>query len=67
MTYSDAGVSYYKKDIVKYIDAGKNCSLEEEIYPHLIQTDQLMAYIVDQPFYDMGNLQGLKELERILQ
>jgi NDP-sugar pyrophosphorylase family protein len=65
-THVDAGAVIFRKKIVDLIKEGQICSLEEEIFPELIQMKELMAFPTSQRFYDMGNLAGLKLLEEIL-
>lgn len=67
LKFIDAGAAVYKKDILKMIPGGKPISLEEEIFPELIKAGELLAYPVNQPFYDMGTPKSLKILKRILQ
>lgn len=63
MTHVDAGVAILKKTVLKRICADQFSSLEEDIYPELIQMDALNGFPVDQPFYDMGTPRGLKQLQ----
>ncbi len=66
LTHVDAGVYAFYKEILKYIPADQRCSLEEEIFPKMIGEKELAAYISLQRFYDIGTIQGLKEMEDLL-
>ena len=66
MTYVDAGAVFLKKEVLSFIKPNTVCSLEEEIFPQLIEAKQLRALPIKEDFYDMGSFEGLKELEEIL-
>lgn len=64
--YVEAGVSMLRKEILNLIPAGKAVSLEEEIFPVLIKTQQLNGYPTSQRYYDIGTPEGLAEIEGVL-
>lgn len=66
LRYVEAGVSLFKKDILILIKERQSVSLEEEIYPLLIGKQELIAYITNQRFYDIGTPERLKEIEEVL-
>jgi len=66
MQYVDAGGQVFKKNILDYISPGKVVSLEQEIFPTLIQNHQFKAYITHERYYDMGTPERLSLLERVL-
>jgi NDP-sugar pyrophosphorylase family protein len=66
MNYLDAGIVVFNKDAINFIKNNKGISLEEEVFPELIKINELIAYPVNQRFYDMGSLQGLRLLEENL-
>jgi NDP-sugar pyrophosphorylase family protein len=53
--------------VLAQIAAGQKCSLEEEIYPRLIERGEMRAFVTDEAFYDMGSPAGLAALEMKLQ
>ena len=63
LTHIDAGVIVMKKEILANISVGQKCSLEEEIYPRLIASGEMRAFVTGEPFYDMGSPAGLAALE----
>jgi len=63
LTHIDAGVLLLRKEALKKIPAGRACSLEEEIFPRLIEEGTMKAWITTEPFYDMGSAEGLQALE----
>jgi NDP-sugar pyrophosphorylase family protein len=66
LSHIDAGVIVLKKEILAALPAGQKCSLEEEIYPHLIAQGGMRAWVTGEPFYDMGSPAGLAALEENL-
>ncbi len=52
--YVEAGVVALRKEVLDLIKEGDSVSLEEGIYPSLIQQEELTAYITQQRFYDIG-------------
>ncbi|MBW8000510.1 MAG: NTP transferase domain-containing protein [Planctomycetes bacterium] len=66
MTHIDAGVIVLNKKVLGYISDKSICSLESEIFPQLIQNHQLHAFKTEHKFYDMGSMEGLKNIEEIL-
>ena len=63
LTHVDAGVLFLRKEILGKIPLGRACSLEEEIFPRLIEEGRMKAWITSEPFYDMGSPEGLRALE----
>lgn len=66
LTHVDAGVAVFSRRVLDLIPAGRFCSLEEEIYPRLIDRGELWAYASGEPFYDMGTFAGIERLEGVL-
>lgn len=62
----DSGVQVYKKDIFELFPQKKKISLEEEIFPILIQKEEMTAYLTNQKFYDIGTHERLKNFNQIL-
>ena len=66
MSYVEAGVMVFKKEITELIPTGRLCSLEEEIFPKLISQKQMHCFLTKQRFYDIGTAAGLKIIKDIL-
>jgi len=66
MTHVDAGAIVLKKDILTFIPEDSVCSLEEEIFCKLIKKKELVAFITNQRFYDMGSFGGLEVIKGVL-
>lgn len=62
----DGGVSLYCKSVLDYIPEKRKVSLEEEVYPLLIQKRLLRAYFTTVCYYDMGTFERLKEANKKL-
>ena len=65
MNGQDAGVSVFRKNVLRFIPEGR-ASMEDAVYAPLIRNHELMAYLTEERFYDMGSAEGLKELEAFL-
>ena len=66
MSYIEAGAQIFKRNIFEKYPVKKVMSLEKEIYPALIESGRLAAYITDERFYDMGTPEKLKIFESYL-
>ena len=66
MHYTDAGVQLFRREILKLIPPGCLVSLENDIFPCLIDKGELGAYITSERFYDIGTLAELKTFEETL-
>ena len=66
MTHIDAGAIAYDKKVLQLIPEQQVYSLETQIYPRLIETGQIEAFVTDKRFYDMGSIKGLKDIEQAL-
>lgn len=64
LDYVDAGVLAFRRSIVNMIPGGRPISLEQEIFPQLIQAHKLIGYPTTQRFYDIGTPDRLKTIER---
>lgn len=62
-----AGAGVYKKEmVVKLIPKDKKVSLEKDVFPKLINQNQLGTYIAKEKFYDIGTAERLKIIKKIL-
>ena len=66
MEYVDAGVSVFKRSLLKFIPNGKKVSLEEDIFPKLIKRRELCAFKSRNRFYDIGTMQRLKAFRQVI-
>jgi mannose-1-phosphate guanylyltransferase len=62
MTHVDAGAIVLDRRALQDIPPGRTCSLEEEVFPRLIEQRHMRAWITREPFFDMGSAEGLKTL-----
>lgn len=62
----DAGVSLFRKGIADYFPGDDVFSLEEEVYPRLIDAGKLGAWEINRKPYDIGTPEGLNEFEKFL-
>jgi len=60
MTYIDYGANIFRKEALRMIPENQFYSLED-LFPRLIEMDELLAFEVKERFYEIGSPQGLKE------
>jgi len=65
MAYINYGVSVLRKEALRLIPTGKPFS-QEEFYQILIGRGELLAFEVEQRFYEVGSPQGLEEFEMLI-
>jgi NDP-sugar pyrophosphorylase family protein len=66
-THMDAGVLAISKAIFQYFPKdSKAFSLEDVIFPFLIQKEQIFGYEVHQRFYDIGTFGRLELFKRFV-
>lgn len=66
LTHIDAGAIILRREVLDDIPRGRVCSLEEEVFPRLIEQGRMRAWVTCEPFYDMGTPAGLEALARRL-
>lgn len=66
LTHVDAGVAVLSRGILALIPPRRVCSLEEEIYPRLIERGELWAFPTRERFYDIGSLAGLEAFAEVV-
>lgn len=59
----EAGLSLFSRDVLDYAP-GRIFSLEEAIFPKLINTGRLFGLLTSQRFYDIGTVEGLELARR---
>ena len=64
--YIDAGISVFKREVIELIPKEREVSMEEEIFPCLIKNRELLGYITQQRFYDIGTSERIKIFEGFL-
>jgi NDP-sugar pyrophosphorylase family protein len=66
----EAGANVFKKDLLRHIpeDVPENqkISLEVDIYPKLIKNHQLISYMTDIRFYDIGTFERLEIFTEVI-
>ena len=65
MVYIDYGANIFKKEALGMIPENKSYSLDN-LFPRLIEQDELLAFEVKERFYEIGSPQGLKEFEEYI-
>lgn len=63
LRYIDAGVLALRAEAIELIPPGEKSSLEEQVFPQLIERRGLAAVITDQRFYDIGTPERLAVIE----
>ena len=62
MVYIDYGASIFKKQVLQLVPENRGYSLED-LFVCLIDREQLLAFEVNERFYEIGSPQGLKDFE----
>jgi MurNAc alpha-1-phosphate uridylyltransferase len=62
MVYIDYGASIFRKEVLKLIPDNHTHSLED-LFIHLIDMQQLLAFEVNDRFYEIGSPQGLRDFK----
>jgi NDP-sugar pyrophosphorylase family protein len=65
MVYVEHGVNAFRKKVLDMIPANEFYSLED-LFPNLIEQQELLAFEVNERFYEIGSLQGLEEFEQLV-
>lgn len=65
LIYIDAGLSILRKEVLNQIPLVTPSPLEE-LYQKIIAKREMLAYEVNQRFYEIGSAQGLKEFENLI-
>jgi len=65
MVYIDYGANIFRKEILQMIPKGEFCSLED-IFPKLADMGELLAYEVQERFYEIGSPQGINDFEEFI-
>jgi N-acetyl-alpha-D-muramate 1-phosphate uridylyltransferase len=63
LRFIDAGVLAMRAEAIQHIPAGEKSSLEEQIFPRLIERRALAAVTTEQRFYDIGTPERLRVIE----
>ncbi|MGZ9224609.1 MAG: nucleotidyltransferase family protein [Anaerolineales bacterium] len=65
MAFIDYGLGMFLPDAFAHLADGQHADLAD-IYQSLVAQRQLLAYEVNQRFYEIGSFDGLRELDRLL-
>jgi NDP-sugar pyrophosphorylase family protein len=66
LEYIEAGVLAFRRTVVDLIPAQYPVSLEQQIFPLLVERRQLLGMTTAQRFYDIGTPERLKTIEEFL-
>lgn len=65
IVYIEYGANIFRKEALKMIPENQFYSLDE-LFPRLIEMEELLAFEVKERFYEIGSRQGLKEFEEYI-
>ncbi len=65
MVYIDYGVSILKKEVLDMIQQDQVFSLEE-LFPELINKNEMLAFETQARFYEIGSYSGLEEFKKFV-
>lgn len=67
LKYVDAGVLSLRRSVLDFIPAAlARVSLEEQVFPRLIEQRRMAGYVTAQRFYDIGTPERLKKIEAFI-
>lgn len=66
LKYADAGVLVLRREALDFMKEACSVSLEEGLYPILIQQKEMAAHVTDQRFYDIGTPEQQRMFEEFL-
>ena len=65
MVYIEYGANIFKKEALKMVPENQFYSLDD-LFPRLIEMEELLAFGVRERFYEVGSPQGLREFEEYM-
>jgi len=65
LVYIDYGVNVFRKQVLDMIPEGRSYSLGD-LFRGLIAAEDLLAFEVEQRFYEIGSVQGLKDFRKFI-
>jgi len=65
MVYIEYGADLFRKEVLKLIPENQTYSLED-LFPKLIEREELLAYEVRERFYQIGSPEGLAEFKKYI-
>lgn len=66
MSGVDAGVSIYRKGVLGYIPSKYPVSLENEVLHLLIERGELLGWLINERFYDIGTFERLTAARKVI-
>jgi len=66
LSYIDAGVRLARKEIAGYFPRDEVFSLEDDLYPRLIENGKMIAWPVEEQYFDIGTPERIKIFENYL-
>ena len=65
MVYIEYGLNLFRKEVLSLMPENQPYSLEE-LFPRLIEKEELLAYEVKKRFYQIGSPEGLAEFKKYI-
>jgi N-acetyl-alpha-D-muramate 1-phosphate uridylyltransferase len=65
MVYVEYGVDIFRKEVLNMVPTNENYSLDD-LFQRLVAQQELLAFEVNERFYEIGSLHGLKEFEQLV-
>jgi len=63
--YIEYGANIFRKEALKMVPENQFYSLDD-LFPHLIEMGELLAFEVEERFYEIGSPQGIREFEEYI-
>ena len=65
LDYVEAGVLAFRQQVLDYLPATREVSLEKDVFPKLIAEHRMIAAVTEQRFYDIGTPDRLEVINRL--
>ena len=62
MDYIEYGANIFRKEVLEMVPENQSYSLDD-LFPRLIEMDELLAFEVKERFYEIGSPQGLRDFK----
>jgi mannose-1-phosphate guanylyltransferase len=67
LTHIESGVLAFRREVLDHIPPEGVCSLEQQVYPRLIDRRELVGLATEQRFFDIGTPERLRVIERMME
>lgn len=66
LDHIDAGLTVLRRELLDRIPVVRPAALDQDVFPRLVERQELAAYLTQQRFYEIGSPAGLEEFRRLV-